>query len=100
MHEIRSGDHISAECLSNSLMSQTDAQNGLLGLKVLNQFQSNAGLVRLPWSRGDHDSVWVPAFNFRDLDLIIAVNFQVLAQFTQILHEIIGKRIIIIDYQN
>src|SRR5436853_3013925 len=100
MHEIRSRNHIPAECLSNSLVSQTDAQDRFLGLKILDQFQGNAGLVRRSWSRRDHNAVRIPAFNFGNLDLIIAVNFRVLAQFSQILDEIIGKRIIVIDYQN
>ena len=81
-------------------MSETYSQNRYFPAKLGNGIYDNAGIFRTPRARRYNDSGWGQLLDLVQSYGVIAVYFQLLPHFSEILDEIEGKRIIIIDNQN
>jgi hypothetical protein len=56
--------------------------------------------VRRARPRRDHDSLRSQSLNLAYRHLIIAANLDFGAQLADVLHQVVGKRIVIIEYEN
>ena len=97
MHKLMRPDHVAAERRTNRLMPQANAQHRKLPSKVPDQFNADAGLLRRTGARRDNDAFRTHGFNLRRSYLVIAAHLYLLSQFSQILHQVVGKRIVIIE---
>src|SRR5579863_2012839 len=97
VHEVRRPNHMTAKCFADRLMSQADTeQRGLAG-KVADQFDADAGFVRRarPWR--DDDPVWLHRLDLVYRDLVVAAHLDLLAQFTNVLNQVVGERIVVVE---
>ena len=92
-------DHIRAEDMTDALMSEADAQRWDLGAECADNFVGQTRFARRTRTRRDKDSVGVQAPNCCESNLIISMNLHVHAHFSQVLHEVVRERIVVIDDQ-
>ena len=97
VHKLMGPDHVTPECRANRLMSQADAQHRKLAGKVPDQINADAGLLRRTGAGRDNDAVRTHGFDLRRNDLVIAAHLYLLPQFSQLLHQVVGKGIVVIE---
>ena len=97
MHQVGSTDNCSAESFTNGLMSQTHAQHRNLAVEVADRLHGDAGIFRVSRSRREDQCLRVQSFDLLNGDLVVADYLNVTVQFTDILIQIIGERIIVIN---
>jgi len=100
VHQVRRADDSSAKSRANGLMSETNSQDWNFAREVPNQVDADTGFLRCAWSRRDHDSLRLHRLNFVDRDLIVAPNFHLRAKFSEILDEVVGKGIVIVENED
>jgi len=81
-------------------MSQTHAQHRNLAVEVADRLHGDAGIFRVSRSRREDQCLRVQNFDLLNGDLVVADYLNVTVQFTDILIQIIGERIIVINQQD
>ena len=79
-------------------VAQADAQNRLLAGEVLEHCHRNARLCRRFRAGRDADAVRVQRFDLFERDFIIAVDPHVFAQLAEILHDVVGEGVVVVDH--
>src|ERR1700730_5952843 len=98
MHQLRRAYDLATERLANRLMAQADAQNWNAAGKALDYLQRNSGAIRCARARRDYDPFGEQLrFDLLDCDLIVAAHLNGLAQFAEILNQVVGERIVVVD---
>src|SRR5271163_101991 len=96
---IRAHD-LTAECLADALQAETDAENRNLTRHLAQKGQRDA---RFGWSarsgRNDY-SVGMYRTDAGDVDGVVALDRYVGAEFAEVLHDVVSKRIVVVDHQN
>src|SRR5215469_16563362 len=100
VHEMRGANDPSAESLADRLMSKTNTQQWSLAGKMADQVDAEPSFVWSARPGRDHDSLWPHCFNFFDSNLIVAADPDISPQFSQILDQVVGERIVIIEDEN
>ena len=100
MHDaIRTNDS-SAKCSADGLMSKAHTEDRNFAGESFDDAHRFAGALRRTWTRRNHDSTWPQVqVNFFNSDLIVSSHFDLLAQLTEILNEVVGERIVVVYYQ-
>jgi len=80
-------------------MPQTDAENGNLAGKLVNQRHRDTGFVRRAGSGRDDDMIRLQFGNLGQINLVITIHLHILTQLAQILHQVIGEGIVVIYHQ-
>ncbi len=65
-----------------------------------NEFDADAGLVRRARSGRDDNPFGMHRFDVADRDLIVAANLNLRAQFADVLDQVVGERIVVVEYEN
>jgi len=102
MHELLGAHDGAAECGADALMAQANAEDRQLAGKALDGADRDAGLGRRARTGRDHEAVDALADPFGDFverDLVIAGDLHVGAQFTQVLDDVVGKAVVVVDHQ-
>ena len=89
---------LTPKSLTDTLMSKTHTQHGYIATKRLYRLDRNTRCFRGPRPGGNNQ---ILRFFFSQCiyrKLVIANHFNLLIQFTKILNQVIGKRIVIIDH--
>ena len=100
VHELLCVDDRRAVCGTDRLMSEADAENRDLAAELLYDFDDDACILRTPRAGGEDDLRRGELFDLRNGHLIIPDDFDLICEFAEILIEIIGKAVIIINQQN
>src|SRR5271155_2124743 len=100
MEQFRSADNFAAKRRANGLMSQAHAQNWEFSFQALYQLDGNSRLLRRARPGRNHNFLWLAAFNFFHGNLVVAMHLHIATQFAQILRQVIGERIVVIQQQN
>ena len=58
---------------------------------------ADASLSRRTRAGRDHDPLRSHRLNIRDRDLVVAPNLNLRAEFSQVLHQVVGKRIVVVE---
>ena len=98
MISLRTHD-LAAERLADRLMAQADAENRHLPASLLDDFQRHAGLVRRARPGRDHDALRRQLANLLDRQLVVARDAHVLTQLAEVLHEVVGEAVVVVDHQ-
>src|SRR5208282_3731918 len=64
------------------------------------QLHGNPGFLRSAWTGGNYNALGLPADNFVDGNLIVAMHFERTTQFAQVLGQVVGERIVVVQQQN
>jgi len=93
--------YLGAKSMADALMPQTNTKNGYsLGSKCLDDVVGKTGFAGRTRPGRHENALRLQRSNRVERNLIIPPHLQLHAQFAQILHEVVGKRIIIVDNEH
>ncbi len=91
-------DDFAAKGLTDCLMTKADAQKGhVIFRSFLDQGKADTGVIGVAWAGRDHDTCGGGFKHIIDTDLVIAMDNSLDAQVAEILDQVIGEAVIIID---
>src|SRR5688572_4663637 len=96
VHQVRCAYHFAAKCLPDCLMSKTNTKDRNLASKLPYQFKGDACGIRGSRSRRDHDLCGLQITYLFNRDFIIPINLNLYTHLTQILHQVVGERIVVV----
>ena len=103
MHQFRGANDSPSIGLSKSLVAQTDPQGGNTWRQLLQDSQTNSRLVRIPRSGRQQNRIGAEVADLVHCQRIIAFHTQLLChrvlgcQFPEVLHQIEGEAVVVID---
>ena len=100
MHQLAGADDLASECLADGLMAQADTQNRNFAGHVPYQRNENASLARRTGPRREQDAVGLQRLDLLDCELIVAMDLDLGPQFSEILDEVVGERIVVVEDKN
>ena len=96
--DLMAAHDIAAKGLTDGLMAQTDPQQRGPGFgRRRRQGKTDAGLRRIAGAGGQHDSLGLQRHRGLHIQGIIAAHDNIRPQFAQIMHEVVGKAVVVID---
>ena len=93
-------NHLAAENVSQALVSQANSKNWKFSCQPLNQFNRNPCFLRRARPRRNHDSLRFASSDFFNGNFVVAMHFHFATQLSQILGQVVGKRIVVVEQQN
>ena len=82
------------------LMSQANPQQRHLARKMADQLDADSGFLRRARAGREHDPFRVHRLHLGGRHLVIAAHLDLRTQFAQILHQVVGERIVIVEDEN
>src|ERR1700688_2182668 len=92
--------YLPAESRPNGLVPQAHAKNRKLPCQSLNQLHGDPRFLWRTRSRRNHNPLRFFTRDLLNANLIVAVHFHLASQLTQILRQVVGKRVVVIEQQN
>ena len=96
VHHFGCKDDTAAERLSDHLVPQANSKYWDGGGSLLDQIETDTGMIRRSRAGGYNDTLWACRQNLVHADLIVTMNPHVCAQFAQILNQVVSKAVVII----
>ena len=81
-------------------MPEANAKNRNLPRKALDQRNAHARFLRRARPRRHDDALRFLARNFVECNFVVAMNFERLPQLAEVLRQVVGKRIVVVEQQN
>src|SRR6478672_5106685 len=97
MHENRRAHDVAAKDLRDALMAKTNAENWNVGAEFHDQLRADPGVLGSARSGRDADAIRLQRARFFRSDLVIAFHQDLGAELAEILDEVVGERIVVID---
>ncbi len=88
---------------ANRLMPEADPENRHPPLrlrKMLDQLHADARILRRTRPRRDQNPLRLQRLHLSRRQLIVAPNHHLRAQLTHVLHEVVGKRIVVVENED
>ena len=96
MHHPVVHDHVGAEGVADALVAEADAEQRNLRPERADDFIRETGLARRTRAGRNEDAFGVECAHLLDGDLVVAMHLHVGLQLAEILHEVVGERIVIV----
>src|SRR5215471_583003 len=100
MHEIASTNDLAPEGLPDSLVPETHSQNPHSASHAPNEFNADACFARRTRTGRDHEPLRPHLFDVAERNLIIPPHLDLGTQFSEILHQVVGERIVVVEDEN
>src|SRR5258708_1922178 len=100
MHDVSGAHHTASKGFSDCLMSQTNAEHRYFAGEVADQVDADSSFMRRARARRNHDALRAHRLGIGYRNLIVAANLDLGSQFAEILDQVIGKRIVVIEYED
>src|SRR5260370_30386101 len=100
MHQLPGANNISAKSRANGLMNKTYPKNRDLTSKVLNELDGDTGLLRRARSGRDNNLLGLQALQLTHRNLIVAAHLNLFTHLPEILHQVAGEGVVIIEHKN
>src|SRR5688572_6916061 len=97
VHQTWRSDNLAAEDLPDCLMAQANPENRNRLVEALNHLLGDSCIVWRARSGRNDNMRRVQAFDFFERHAIVAEHAQLMSHLTEILHEVVGKRIVVVD---
>src|SRR5579859_2119236 len=97
VHDLAGAHHVAAEGHADGLMPQADTEHWLLSGKVANQIDADARLLRRARARRNHNVAGPHGFYLLRGNLIVAAHLNFFPQFTQILDQVVGEGVVVVE---
>ena len=88
-----------AEGFADGLVAEADAEQGNLAGKLLDRRQRHAGLRRCARPRGNHQIIRLQAGDLGQRDGVVAEDLDLLPEFAEILDQVVGEAVVVVDHQ-
>src|SRR2546429_6927530 len=99
MHETRSRQHFPAVRFRDALVPQTNAEDGNLFAEMDDDFFADTRFARRSWSWGNANMTRHQGRDLSDGDRVVSCNGQFKSKLAEILGQIVGERIVVIEKQ-
>src|SRR5262249_53624084 len=86
-----------AERLPERLMTEAHAEDRDRGGGLVDEIEADARFIRGAWAGREHDGVRIGLDHVRRRKLVVAVNHDLRAQLTQIVEQVEGEAVVIVD---
>ncbi len=93
-------DNFPAERRTNRLVAQANAQNRNLPRQFLDHLDGDPGFLRSARSGRNHDALRLAAGDLLHANAVVSVHFHLAAELAQILRQVVGERIVVVEQQN
>ena len=100
VHHFRRANHPPAKRGADGLMSQADAQHRNFAREALDQRHADASFFRRAGPGRNHDALGRELLDFVERDLIVAANFELLPHLAEVLRQVVGERIVVVEKQD
>src|SRR5271156_1822516 len=100
VHQAIRAHDLAAERLADTLQAEAHAENRNLVRHLAQESQRDAGLGGSARSRRDDDRIGTQRANAGDFDGVVALDRDVGAELAEVLHDVVGERVVVIDHQN
>jgi hypothetical protein len=98
VHHARRSHDLAAVELTDALQAETHAEHRHVPRERADHLQRHARLVRRPRPRRDDDAVWSDfIFHFLNRHPVVAPHLDPRAQLAEILDEVVGERVVVVD---
>jgi len=97
MHEAIGADNIASVDLADALMTEADSEDGNDSAHFFNHLAADPRVVRSAGARRYTDTLGCFLANFIERDLVVAMHLHLRAQFSEVLDEVVGERIVVVD---
>lgn len=100
MDDLVAAHNLAAEGLANALMTKANPDQGCARLRrQRDHLKANTRLIRIARPGREHHPSRIERHRVARAKCVIAHNLNICAKFAQIMHQIIGKTVVIIDQQ-
>ena len=99
MHDLARTHDAPAEGLADALVPEADAENRNAPGEAPDHLERDAGLVRRARPGRDHDLRGRERLDGVERDLVVAHDVHPGAQLAEVLHEVVGEGIVVVDHQ-
>ncbi len=90
---------VAAEGLADGLMAEADAHNRQFAGEMADGVYRNTGFFGGAGAGADNEIVGRECGDFVEGDVVVAAHHHFLAEFGKILHDVVGKRIVVVYHQ-
>jgi hypothetical protein len=97
VHQFGSTHDFAAERRADGLMSQTHSQHRHIARKMADQFNADSGLLRRARPGREQNPLGVHRLYVGNGELIVPAHQHVGAQFAQILDQVVGEGIVVVE---
>ncbi|MPN07828.1 hypothetical protein SDC9_155100 [bioreactor metagenome] len=87
------------EGFANRLVAEADAEQRNLAGEFLDRRQRHAGLRRRAGAGRNDQIVGLEAGDLGQRDGVVAEDFHLLAKFAEIMDEVVGEAVVVVDHQ-
>ena len=99
MHEPICPHDVAAEDMPDALMTEADAEGGNAGSKLLDHRTTDARLLGCAGTGGNADVIRLLFSDLFKRDLVISVDLHLRAHLAEVLDEVVGKGVVVVDDQ-
>ncbi len=100
MHDRRRAHDLATKRRADRLVTQTDPENWYARGKTLDGVARDPGFPRCARARRDDDFFRLERFDFVERNLVVKIDSDVGAKLSQIMIQVVGERIIVVDEEN
>ena len=97
VHQASCANHFTAIDITHALVTEADSENRYLPSKVTDHVTADSSLFRRAGARRDADALWCHCLDLGESDLVVSLHEGIGSQLAEILDEVVGERIVIID---
>ena len=99
VHQLLRAHDPAAERRADGLVPEADTEDGQLAGEVADRLDRNAGLRGRARAGGNHEAIGLARRDAFDGDFVIAKHFHLGAQFTEVLHQVEGEAVVVVDHE-
>src|SRR3974390_2115246 len=97
MHKVGSANDVAAKGSADRLMAETDPENWDLAGKVSDHVDADSRLVRCTGPGRDDDAFRVEMLDLFQCGLVVAAHYDFVPHLPDVLHQVVGERIVIVE---
>ena len=97
VHEARGANDVAPVNLTDALVAEAHAEDGNFPAEMPNHIATDTGIGRSAWPGGDDDFFGSKLFDVGNGNLVVALHKKLRTKFAEILNEVVGERIVVID---
>ncbi len=99
VHDGLRANDAATECLADRLMAEAHAENRIFARELAQHVQRDARVLWIARSRRQADPLWTELRDFVERDFVVAISPYVFAEFAEVLDQVIGERVVVVDHQ-
>src|SRR5271165_1353491 len=88
---------LAAESCADCLMAQADAEYGEFSREALDQVDADSRVLGRARTGGNYDAFWFAAGDLFHGNFVVAMHFDIAAQFAEVLSEVVGEGIVVVE---